>query len=157
MYIKGKIVNEKVENRIMADSQTVICEWCGDSFEKEESRIKQTIKLRQKHTCSRSCASMLTNENRRCDPSTPNAEHTRRDKEKFPEKEHARYLVRQAVKTGRLIPQEECELCMSEINVQGHHPDHSRPFLLLYLCTECHKKADEDHDKYENLATDYGV
>ena len=136
---------------------TVQCEWCKKYFEKEESRVKQTKKMGQQNCCSRSCASKLTNEKRRCDPSTPNAEQTRRDKEKFPEKEHARYLVRQAVKTGKLIPPEECELCMSEINVQGHHPDHSRPFFLLYLCTECHKKADEDPDKYENLATDYGV
>lgn len=141
----------------MTDTQTVICEWCGQPFEKDRSRVKQTIKLRQKHTCSRSCASRLTNENRRCDPATPNAKHTRKDKEKFPEKGHARYLVRQAIKTGKLIPLEECELCMSEKNVQGHHPDHSKPFLLLYLCAECHRQADEDPDKYENLATDYGV
>ena len=141
----------------MACPQTINCEWCRKSFEKEESRIKQTLKLGQKHTCSRSCASKLTNENRRCDPSTPNAEQTRRDKEKFPEKEHARYIVRQAIKTGKLIPLEECELCMSEKNVQGHHPDHFKPLFLVYLCAECHRKADEDIDKYEDLATDYGV
>ncbi len=152
MHSQGKVVDGKVENRMKVN-----CEWCGEPFEKEQSRIKQTVKLGQKHTCSRSCASKLTNEDRRCDPTTRNAEHTRKDKEKFPEKEHARYLVRQAIKTGKLIPLEECELCMSEKNVQGHHPDHSRPYFLLYLCAECHRQADEDPDKYENLATDYGV
>ncbi len=141
----------------MAKTQSVKCEWCKKHFEKELARFNQTKKLGQKHTCSRSCASRLTNEDRRCDPTTRNAEHTRRDKEKFPEKEHARYIVRQAIKTGKLIPLEECELCMSEKNVQGHHPDHSRPYFLLYLCAECHRQADEDPDKYENLATDYGV
>lgn len=135
--------------------ETIECEWCKKSFEKLKKRITQTNKYDQKHCCSKECASKLTNEQRRCEPTTNNAQHTRRDKEKFPEKNHARYLVRQAVKSGKLIPLEECEVCGSDNNIQGHHPNHSRPFLLLYLCKDCHADADNSLDKWENLATDY--
>jgi len=133
----------------------VKCAWCGKNFLKEHKRINQTIKHQKKHTCSRRCASKLANEARRCEPTTVNAANTRRDKEKYPEKAHARYLVRQAVKTGKLIPLDECEMCGSENHVEAHHPDHSRPFLLLYLCKDCHRRADDSIDKWENLATDY--
>jgi hypothetical protein len=135
--------------------KTVVCEWCQKSFDKDQKRINQTEKLGKRHACSRTCASKLINETRRCEPTTKNAEHTRRDKEKFPEKDHARSLVRRAVKAGKLIPPDECELCCSEDNIDGHHPDHLRPFLLLYLCKGCHNRADAAIDKYENLATDY--
>ncbi len=135
--------------------KTVICAWCQKPFDKDQKRINQTEKLGKRHTCSRACASKLTNESRRCEPTTKNAENTRRDKEKFPEKNHARDLVRRAVKTGKLIPLKECELCYSANGIDGHHPDHSRPFLLLYLCKDCHHRADVSLDKYEDLATDY--
>lgn len=137
-------------------THSVICAWCGKSFDKELKRINQTEKLGQKHTCTRKCASDLTNEERRCEPTTHNAANTRRDKEKFPEKNHARYLVRQAVKSGKLKPLTECEVCCSEHKVAGHHPDHSRPLFLLYLCKECHNQADNSLNKWEDLATDYG-
>lgn len=133
----------------------LICASCGDSFKKAQKRINQTEKLGKQHVCSRKCASNLTNEKRRCEPTTINAANTRKDKEKFPEKDRARSFVRQAVKSGKLIPLEECEFCGSENSIEGHHPDHSRPFLLIYLCKNCHHQADADPDKWENLATDY--
>ena len=139
----------------MATTKMVICAWCGDIFEKAVKRINQTEKLGKKHTCSRQCASKLTNEDRRCEPTTVNATNTRRDKEKFPEKDHARSLVRQAVKSGKLIPLTDCEICYAESKVEAHHPDHSKPFLLLYLCKDCHYQADISSNKWEDLATDY--
>ena len=133
----------------------VVCAHCGTSFEKKRKRINQAEKLGQQHACTRKCASALVNEERRCEPTTTNAMNTRRDKEKFPEKDLARSLVRQAVKSGKLIPLEECEVCYSGEKIEGHHPDHSRPFLLLYLCKDCHCSADTDPDKWKDLATDY--
>ena len=133
----------------------VKCAWCSSLFEKATKRINQTNKLGKQHACCRSCASKLTNEERRCEPTTPNAANTRRDKAKFPEKDRARYLVRQSIKSGKLIPLDECEVCYSDDKVDGHHPDHSRPFFLLYLCKDCHKRADASFDKWEDLAKDY--
>jgi len=139
----------------MAKYKKVICAWCKKEFDKETKRINQTNKLHKRHTCSRACASRLINEQRRCEPSTDKAISTRKDKEKFPEKDHARSLVRHAIKSGKLTPIDECELCGEMENIEGHHPDHSRPFLLVYLCKECHIQADSSPDKFENLATDY--
>lgn len=133
----------------------VQCAWCGTRFLKSRKRITQTIKQQRQHACSRACASKLVNEDRRCAPSTLNAARVRRDKEMFPEKNHARYLVRQAIKSGKLIPLEECEICMSNKHVEAHHPDYNQPFFLVFLCKDCHNKADAAPDKWENLATDY--
>lgn len=133
----------------------VVCAWCGKEFDKAQKRIKQTEKMGRRHACSRKCSSDMTNEQRRCEPSTVNASNTRKDKDKFPAKDHARSLVRHAVKTGKLIPPEECEFCDREGRIEGHHPDHSNPYLLLYLCKDCHRRADASDDKWESLATDY--
>jgi len=139
----------------MSKSKIVTCAWCKKQFEKAIKRINESEKLGQQHTCSRACSSKLANEPRKCEPTTDNAANTRRDKEKFPEKNSARSLVRQAIKSGKIIPIEECELCGAEGAIEAHHPDHDRPFLLLFLCKSCHAQADASIDKYENLATDY--
>lgn len=139
----------------MSKSQLVKCEWCGREFEKATKRINQTEKMDKKHCCSRSCASKIENEARRCDPTSKNAANTRRDKEKFPEKNQARYLVRQAMKSGNITQPLECEVCFAECNAEAHHPDHDRPFLLIFLCKDCHHQADLSDDKWEQLATDY--
>ncbi|KKN98844.1 hypothetical protein LCGC14_0140850 [marine sediment metagenome] len=141
-------MKSKMTNRVK-------CASCKQSFDKPQKRINETIKLGQQHACSRKCSSALTNENRRCEPTTTNAINTRKDKEKFPEKDHARSLVRRAIKSGKLTPLEECEVCCSEDRIEGHHPNHTQPFLLLYLCKDCHRRADTDPDKWEGLATDY--
>jgi hypothetical protein len=135
----------------------VTCAYCGNKFNKPQKRITQTEKLGQQHTCTRKCSSAIANGKRECEPTTSNAANTRKDKQKFPEKDHARSLVRRAIKTGKLIPLEECEFCGNIDSIDGHHPDHSNPFLLLYLCKNCHHQADTDIDKWENLATDYSV
>jgi len=131
------------------------CEWCKKWFDKPQKRINQTNKKGERHCCTRKCSAALTNEERKCEPTTPNATNTRKDKEKFPEKDRARYLVRQAVKSGKLIPSTGCEICYAEGKIEAHHPNHSRPYLLIYLCKNCHHTADADPDKWEDMATDY--
>jgi len=136
-------------------NKKIKCFWCKKEFEKKISRIKQTEKLKQKHTCSPRCSSAIANAARESVPTTKNAEHTRRDKEKFPERDKARQIVRKAVKSGKLIPLKECEFCGSDNNIQAHHPDHFSPLLLVYLCKKCHAEADCSADKWIDLATDY--
>ena len=109
----------------------VKCAWCGKFFEKAQKRINQTQKKEQQHACSRKCSSALTNESRRCEPTTNNSRYAREDKEKFPEKNYARYLVRQATKSNKLIPKKECEVCGLVNRIEAHHPDYSRPYFLL--------------------------
>ena len=62
---------------------------------------------------------------------------------KHPEKVAARKTVRNAVKSGRLIKQ-PCTICNTTANVEGHHPDYSKPLYVIWLCKEHH---DEEHRK----------
>jgi hypothetical protein len=46
--------------------------------------------------------------------------------------------VGNAVKTGALA-RTACERCGSSENVEGHHPDYSKPLEVEWLCRSCHK------------------
>lgn len=121
----------------------VTCEVCKQEFEKEVRRIKQAEKNNQVHTCSRKCSSQISNTRRMAPPTSRNAKNTRTDKMKYPEKDKARYLVRLAIKTGKLIPLKNCEYCGIEKKLEAHHPDHSFPYLLVWLCKDCHALFDK--------------
>ena len=121
----------------------VICTICGEVFQKELRRIKQAEKLGQKHTCSRKCSSKISNAKRVSMPTTKNAKHTRTDRMKYPERDRARYLVRQAIKQKKLVPPELCQYCSRSLKLEAHHPEHSQPFLLVWLCKDCHAIFDK--------------
>ncbi len=131
----------------------VACVICGIKFDKESRRVKQAEKLNQQHTCSRKCSSKISNTKRISVPTTQNAKHTRIDRMKYPEKDRARYLVRQAIKQGKLIPSEICQYCHIPQKTEAHHPEHSQPFLLVWLCKKCHIIFDKH--KIFGYETDY--
>lgn len=134
----------------------VKCSVCGKEFDKPNNRIRATEAAGKVHTCSRKCASSISNNARRCEPTSKNAAKTRRDKEKNPDRNHAREIVREAIKAGKIIPKEECEFCGDVgVSLEAHHPDHSYPLLLIYLCRKCHKFFDAQEDRGIGLATDY--
>lgn len=121
----------------------IICVVCGKTKEKELRRIKQAEKLGQQHTCSRKCSSQISNAKRVAMPITNNAKHTRIDRMKYPERDRARYLVRQAIKKGLLIPPKSCEYCQNPSKIEAHHPEHNQPFSLVWLCKDCHALFDK--------------
>lgn len=41
-----------------------------------------------------------------------------------------------AIKHGLLIPH-PCEICGNQ-EAEGHHPDHTRPLEVIWLCHSCH-------------------
>lgn len=63
-------------------------------------------------------------------------EATKRARLKFPEKWEARKLLRLAIRRGE-ITKEKCRVCESA-NVQGHHPDYSKPLYVIWLCSKHH-------------------
>jgi len=130
-----------------------ICSYCGKSFPKSKKKFKETEKLGKQHTCNRQCASRLSNEIRRSIPKTKNAEHTRRDRERYPERDLARRLMRQAIKTGKIKVPEICDSCSDILKVDGHHEDHHQPYLITWLCKDCH--AFFDKHKLMGYGTDY--
>ncbi len=55
---------------------------------------------------------------------------------KHPEKRRAHKAVESALVCGTL-QKEPCRDC-GATNVQAHHPDYSRPLLVVWLCAPCH-------------------
>lgn len=61
-------------------------------------------------------------------------------KERYPEKHRARYLLRKSVYEGKTIKPQNCEYCMKiEKRIEGHHEDYSKPLCVVWLCVSCHK------------------
>ena len=127
------------------------CAKCGIEFDKELKRYNYTQKRGGIHTCSRKCAARVSNDKRIAPPSSQAAKHTRKDKENNPEKVTARNLVRQALKTGKIIPPPYCESCFEPVRLEAHHEDHERPYYLCFLCKKCHAL----HDKHKLIG--YGT
>lgn len=65
-------------------------------------------------------------------------------KKRYPEKQKARMLTRNALISGKIIKL-PCEVCGNK-RVQAHHDDYSKPLKVKWFCalhhTEYHKKFD---------------
>lgn len=57
---------------------------------------------------------------------------------RYPEKYRAHYLVRAAIRDGRLF-KKPCENCGSTERVQAHHEDYWKPLDVRWLCFRCHR------------------
>jgi len=64
--------------------------------------------------------------------SSDNMRYRRRQRERHPDKERARRMVRDAVRAGRLIRQ-PCSACGSA-PAHAHHRDYARPLEVEWLC-----------------------
>ena len=51
---------------------------------------------------------------------------------------HARWLLRRAVASGRIVRQ-PCERC-SATPTHAHHPDYAKPLEVVWLCRTCHQR-----------------
>lgn len=65
----------------------------------------------------------------------------REQRRKFPEANKARAIVGREVRMGRLIP-EPCQKCGKK--AQAHHPDHTKPLEVEWLCPKHHAEADNE-------------
>jgi ribosomal protein S27AE len=57
-------------------------------------------------------------------------------------KRAARMAAGHAEKLGLLSRPKQCEACGAGGRLTRHHPDHSRPLDVHYLCGRCHWRAD---------------
>lgn len=55
-----------------------------------------------------------------------------------PEKSTARRLASDAIACGRIAKPSHCVLCASDVDVEMHHADYSKPLDIVGLCTKCH-------------------
>jgi hypothetical protein len=75
--------------------------------------------------------------------SNDNMRYRTRQKERWPERERARRMVQDALRSGRLVRQ-SCEVC-GDSDAHGHHDDYDQPLDVRWLCRVHH---DEHHVKH---------
>jgi post-segregation antitoxin (ccd killing protein) len=62
--------------------------------------------------------------------------------------QHAQKMLALAINHGDLIPAANCQKCGAapkNRQLDGHHPDYSKPLEVVWLCRSCHKKEHYDH------------
>lgn len=74
-----------------------------------------------------------------------NKERKRRTLERYPERDRTRRIFRQAVKAGKVVRPPACEFCGLIEKPHGHHLDYSQPFLVVWLCRDCHAAVHRGH------------
>ena len=58
----------------------------------------------------------------------------------YPLKYAAHIITRNAIRDGTLMKQTNCSKCNSNIKVEGHHDDYTKPLDVRWLCELCHKE-----------------
>jgi hypothetical protein len=61
-------------------------------------------------------------------------------REANPLKYAAHRMVKNALKSGKLIKPKPCTNCNKEAKLDGHHHDYSKPLEVTWLCRSCHKR-----------------
>jgi hypothetical protein len=55
---------------------------------------------------------------------------------KYPERCLARQIAEKKIQLENLC----CSACGSQVKLERHHPDYSKPLRVIILCEDCHKK-----------------
>ncbi len=79
--------------------------------------------------------------------SSATSEYDKRRRMANPEQCHARSALRHAINAGDIEKPKQCSKCKRKEAVQGHHPDYSKPFDVVWLCPLCHT---EEHIKLKS-------
>lgn len=56
-----------------------------------------------------------------------------------PEAKKAHQKVHYALITGKLIKPKNCQNCNKIKRLSAHHEDYSKPLIVIWLCSSCHK------------------
>lgn len=78
------------------------------------------------------------------------SEDTRKYREANPKKYKAQTWVNNAVRDGRLVKLENCEVCNSTDHIEGHHDDYDKPKVVRWLCSRCHSLWHSEHGEAKN-------
>ncbi|ADH03232.1 endonuclease [Bacillus phage W.Ph.] len=65
-------------------------------------------------------------------------------------KEKARSVVNHAVRDGKLIKPDCCDLCKTEGPVEGHHEDYNKPLEVIWVCKQCHEDIHHLNEGHES-------
>lgn len=65
-------------------------------------------------------------------------ENSRKFRDKYPEKKNAQYLLTSKLNRKLINRPLNCQVCIIECKVEGHHHDYSKPFDVVWCCKKCH-------------------
>ena len=155
MCLGYNIFMEKKNSRIINGTEYWKCPLCGKWFPSDkyykDKRTSNGLKSQCKKCHTKGNIKTRDIENTR----RINREYMRRARMrnpyKFQEREKlasrkrpidqksiARQELNCALKTGKIIKPKNCALCGKEKKLTAHHPDHSKPLDVIWLCYECH-------------------
>ena len=55
-----------------------------------------------------------------------------------PVKVKAKEIIRFAIDNGLIARPDKCDMCHRECTPEGHHPNYNKPYLVYWLCKDCH-------------------
>lgn len=137
----AKIEREKTKKRV---TKTGVCLQCGEKY---------TFNIhRPQKFCSQNCLSdSRTIYYRKKDGETQ--KESARNRMRVMRKYSVKYAIyrkrkisankklQYAVKTGKIVKPNTCEVCkveMLQAKIHGHHNDYAKPLKVMWLCNKCH-------------------
>lgn len=73
-----------------------------------------------------------------------NKRNREKNKEKLKPMRDAHKLVMYAIRLGVIIKKYTCEMCSSNVKIEGHHDDYTKPLEVRWLCKSCHNRLHLD-------------
>jgi hypothetical protein len=61
-------------------------------------------------------------------------------RKKYPMKYATKIIFGNAIKNKLIIPENQCSMCASTNQIEGHHDDYTKPLEVRWLCSKCHKQ-----------------
>lgn len=100
----------------------------------DAKRFKEDPKVRQRHA--------------RYAATPAGRQSLRRSKDKWkaqnPSKRAAHVIVGNAVRDGKIIKPDCCQVCGSKTRIHGHHHDYTKPLDVVWVCPPCHAKIHKE-------------
>ncbi len=121
-----KVLEDFYKHPEMKDGHLNKCKECNkiDSSMRDPSIVREYDRMRAKNPARK--AQFLIAQRRR------RAEN--------PEKSSAQQKCQRAVKSGKIVKVETCQVCHMAPSVLGHHEDYSKPLEVIWTCDPCHKR-----------------
>lgn len=154
---KCNVIKPLVEfyvHKQMADGHLNKCKECTklDTF----GRTEEEIEKRKHRDRNRSNHKERIQKNR--DRLLSNPEAMKKCNEKKNEwshrnkhKRNAHLKVSRAVMNGTIKRENNCSNCSSDIKVEAHHEDYSKPLEVIWLCSKCHHLRHKELREIERL------
>ena len=96
-------------------------------YDKERNNDPKRIKARKEYS--------MTDEGKKAHQKANSAY-----RERYPMKRAAHTITRNYIRDGKLIKKCNCSVCNSDVKIEAHHDDYTKPLDVRWLCEKCHKE-----------------